>query len=47
MNTTLTSIYYRCNECGCKAIKDDEGCVYCEDSLCPACCVEINELGEK
>ena len=41
MNTMFTETYYHCEDCGVKSIKDDpEGCAYCEDTLCPACCVE-------
>ena len=36
----MTEFNYICKECDAEVIIDDEGCIYCEDTLCPACCVD-------
>ena len=31
---------YNCDKCGVESYIEDYGCPYCDDTLCPACCVE-------
>ena len=31
---------YSCELCDVDVVYEDEGCPHCNDTLCPACCVE-------